>query len=157
LTGGRINSFKAVSSLLAPTDLTTSSNSSSGVSLTWTDNATGEDGYNVERETGSGPFTVLATLGPDSTSFTDTTASTGTAYTYRVTAFNSIPANSAGAEVTVTAGSGGGGVTTTGSRGGGGCTIGARQNTVNAAANTAVLFLPLLVLVVAKNIRRRKK
>jgi subtilisin family serine protease len=157
LTGGRINSFKAVSSLLAPTDLTTSSNSSSGVSLTWTDNATGEDGYNVERETGSGPFTVLATLGPDSTSFTDTTASTGTTYTYRVTAFNSIPANSAGAEVTVTAGSGGGGVTTTGSRGGGGCTIGARQNTVNAAANTAVLFLPLLVLVVAKNIRRRKK
>lgn len=160
LTGGRINSFKAVSSLLAPTGLAAAANSATSVSLTWTDNATGEDGYTVERETGSGPFTVLATLGPDSNSFTDTTASAGTTYTYRVTAFNTIPANSSGAETTVTTPAptptptpGG----STSSSGGGGCSIGSRQNTASAAANTAVLFLPLLVLALAKNIRRRKK
>jgi hypothetical protein len=157
LTAGRINAFKATSSLLAPSVLTATADSDTSVSLAWTDNATGEDGYTVERETGSGPFTVLATLGPDSTSFTDTTASGGTTYTYRVTAFNSIPATSGPATATVTtpadpASSGDGGNSI-----GGGCSIGSRQNTVSAAANTAVLFLPLLVLVLAKNIRRRKK
>lgn len=163
LTGGRINSFKAVSSLLAPTGLAAAANSAgTSVSLTWTDNATGEDGYTVERKIGAGAFTQMASLGPDSTSFTDTAASGGTTYTYRVTAFNTIPANSSGAEATVTTPAPNPTPTPTpggskSSSGGGGCTIGSRQNTASAAANTTVLFLPLLVLVLAKNIRRRKR
>lgn len=159
-TGGRINAFRALTSLLAPSGLTATADSDPSVSLTWTDNATGEDGYTVERETGSGPFSVLATLGPDSTSFTDTTASPGTAYTYRVTAFNTIPATSGPATATVTtpgSASSAGGGTVSSDHISGGCSIGSRQNTVSATANTAVLFLPLLVLVLAKNIRRRKK
>lgn len=162
LTGGRINAFKAVSSLLAPSGLTATAGSDTSVSLAWTDNATGEDGYTVERETGSGSFSQIATVGPDSTSFTDTTASGSTTYTYRVTAFNTIAANSSGAETTVTTPAPKPTPTPTpggsaSSGGGGGCSIGSRQNTVSAAANAAVLFLPLLVLVFAKNIRRRKK
>lgn len=162
-TGGRINAFRALTSLLAPSGLTATADfSGASVSLAWTDNATGEDGYTVERETGGGPFTVLATLGPDSTSFTDTTASPSTAYTYRVTAFNTIPATSGPvtAIVTTPAGDGsgsGGGTTVSSGKVSGGCSIGSRQNAASAAANTAVLFLPLLVLVLAKNIRRRKK
>jgi subtilisin family serine protease len=154
LTGGRINAFKAVSSLLTPTDLAASAVTTTSVTLTWTDNATGEDGYTVERSTAGGAFTGIASLGADSTSYTDATVSGNTTYTYRVTAFNTIPATSVSAETSVTTPappapvSGGGG--------GGGCTVGGRQDLPNAAANTAVLFMPLLVLLIAGKIRRRR-
>jgi len=93
-TGRRINAFKAVSSLLAPTDLALERVSPKGVTLAWTDNATGENGYLVERRTGSGPFVRVATLGHDRTAFTDV-AKPGATYTYRVRAYNTIPAKSA--------------------------------------------------------------
>lgn len=92
-TGRRINAFKAVSSLLAPTDLALGQVSPKGVTLAWTDNATGENGYLVERRTGSGPFVRIATLGRDRTLFTDV-AKPGATYTYRVRAYNTIPAKS---------------------------------------------------------------
>jgi subtilisin family serine protease len=94
-TGRRINAYKAVSSLLAPTGLSIDRGASRrGLTLTWTDNATGEDGYVVERRTGRGSFVRIATLGRNRTSFTDTTRQARTAYTYRVRAFNRIPAHS---------------------------------------------------------------
>jgi hypothetical protein len=92
-TNGKINAFKAVSSLLAPTNLVVNAVSRSGIQLSWTDNATGEDGYSVERSTCNGPFSQIAALGPDQISFVDTTAIATTA-TYRVVAFNTIPAQS---------------------------------------------------------------
>jgi hypothetical protein len=153
-TSGRINAFQALASLLAPTGLTaTADPSGSIVTLTWTDNATGEDGYTVERKTGADPYVQIATVATDVTTYTDTTASGNTTYTYRVTAFNALPATSGSAEATVTT------PTPPEPQGGagGGCTIGARQNTASALANTAVLFLPLLVLALSRNIRRRKK
>ena len=44
-----------------------------------------------------------------------------------------------------------------GDSGGGGCTIGGRQNLPSAVANTLVLLMPLLVLLVARNLGRRRK
>ncbi len=95
-TSKRINAFKAVSSLLAPTGLAIDRRDSSrgGLTLTWTDNATGEDGYVVERRVGKGPFVPIATLGRNRTSFTDATPRGNSAFTYRIRAFNRIPAYS---------------------------------------------------------------
>jgi subtilisin family serine protease len=87
-TGGRINAYKAVSSLLPPANLTATAVSLGNITLTWTDNATGEDGYKVEKKTG-GSFAEIATLPANAQSFTDTSPADGT---YRVRAFNNIPA-----------------------------------------------------------------
>ena len=57
------------------------------VELTWTENATNETRYEIERyEVGAGgtEFIVVGTVPSDSTSFTDTTAFRGTSYDYRV-------------------------------------------------------------------------
>lgn len=56
------------------------------VELTWTENATNETRYEIERyEIGAGgtAFVVIATVAPDTTSFVDTTALRGTTYLYR--------------------------------------------------------------------------
>ena len=57
------------------------------VELTWTENATNETRFEIERyEVGAGgtEFIVVGTVGPDSTSFIDSTALRGTSYDYRV-------------------------------------------------------------------------
>lgn len=57
------------------------------VELTWTENATNETRFEIERyEVGAGGtvFEVIATVAPDTTSYTDTTALLGTSYDYRV-------------------------------------------------------------------------
>lgn len=60
-TGGRVNAHKALSSLLTPTGLIATANSPS-ITLTWTDNATGEDGYKIERKVSGGSFVEIADL-----------------------------------------------------------------------------------------------
>lgn len=77
----------------APTNLTaTASNTALQVNLTWTDNATNETGFAVERCTGAGctDFAVIAAPGPrnntGSVSFSDTTVTLGLTYSYRVRA-----------------------------------------------------------------------
>jgi hypothetical protein len=145
-TGGRINAFRALSSLLAPANLTADAKSQPEISLAWEDRATGEDGYKVERATGGGTFAEVQTLPAGSTSFTDSSLTPNTTYTYRVRAVNSIaesfPSNEASA--------------TTPSRhrgGGGGCSIGSKQNTPAAIVDMAVLLFPLIFIAVMK---RRK-
>ena len=59
--------------------------------LTWTDNSQDENGFDIERRTGStGAFSILATLGPNETTFTDSNVLNDTTYCYRLRAFNSI-------------------------------------------------------------------
>ncbi|MBI5848984.1 MAG: S8 family serine peptidase [Nitrospirae bacterium] len=159
LTGGRVNAYKAVSSLLSPTALTAISTSPTTISLSWSDNATGEDGYRIERSTAGGPYVEIGPIGPNSSanaSFTDSGLQPSTRYTYRVRAFNNIgesPLMSNEASTTtlapefVPASSGNGG-------GGGGCSIGARQNAASASGNVAVMLIPLVVVIL---MRRKKK
>lgn len=57
------------------------------VELTWTENATNETRFEIERyEVGAGGtvFVVIGTVAPDTTSFVDSTALYGTIYDYRV-------------------------------------------------------------------------
>ncbi len=72
----------------APTNLTATLLTLTSGRLTWTDNATNETGFVVERQTNGGAFvqigTLPALLGIGSVSFTDSTLSVGNSYTYRV-------------------------------------------------------------------------
>ena len=146
-TGGRINAYKSLSSLLAPTNLIAKSVSSK-VSLSWTDNATGEGGYILERSTDGGAFVERAQLLPDTSSYEDSDVSAAASYTYRIKAVNdfaeSFPSNAVSITVPQKRHSSGGG---------GGCSIGGGQNTVTALADLTVLLIPLIFVAV---MRRRR-
>jgi pimeloyl-ACP methyl ester carboxylesterase len=59
------------------------------VDLLWIDNAANETGFKVERQTGAaGAWTDLATLPADTVTYQDSGVACGTAYAYRVRAFN---------------------------------------------------------------------
>ncbi len=72
----------------APTGLGASASGSSQVNLTWTDTASDETGYEVERSTNGSTFSTAATLGANAESYSDTGRSAGTTYWYRVRAVN---------------------------------------------------------------------
>jgi hypothetical protein len=72
----------------APTTLSASAISSSQINLTWTDNASDESGFYIERFNGTA-FVQIATVGADATSFSNTGLNASTLYQYRVRAFNS--------------------------------------------------------------------
>ena len=84
----------------SPTLLTTTVLSGPSVRLTWRDNATNENGFEVERCTGAAPattcsnFAVIATVGPrnnvGSVSYVNTTVTAGNTYFYRVWAVNAV-------------------------------------------------------------------
>ena len=73
---------------LAPTNLTGSVASTSQINLSWTDNATNEDGYKIERKTGTGNYAVVGSTGANITTFSDMGLTANTTYTYRVYAHN---------------------------------------------------------------------
>jgi len=74
---------------VAPSDLTATAISSSQIDLSWHDNSGDEQGFRIERSLDAFAFTEIATVGPNVTSFSDTTVSADTLYFYRVFAFNS--------------------------------------------------------------------
>jgi hypothetical protein len=63
-----------------------------GIDITWTDQCSNEENYIVQRSaTGTDPWTDVATLAPNTTSYEDKTAVCGTAYYYRIEAIVSNP------------------------------------------------------------------
>jgi len=75
---------------ISPTNLTANVVSSSQIDLSWTDNATNEDGFHIERCMGAGctTFQEIAAVGPNVTGYGDVGLTAGTSYSYRVTAYN---------------------------------------------------------------------
>jgi subtilisin family serine protease len=149
-TGGRINAYNALSFLRIPTNLTATAASTTRISLSWSDNASCEKGYKVERKISGGSWTVLPdTLPNGSSSFTDSGLTPNTTYTYRVKAYNDIAesfsSNEASAKTLLT--------DPPADHESGGCSIGARQNTPTAVADLAVMLIPLLIIAI---IRRRR-
>jgi len=57
------------------------------IQVKWTDNATGEANYRVERKVGADNFSAYTTIGANSTNYNDTVVTSGTLYTYRVFAY----------------------------------------------------------------------
>ena len=63
--------------------------SATQVNLSWTDNASTESGFRVERTpAGATSYSTVGSVGTNVTSFSDTTVSASTSYYYRVIAFN---------------------------------------------------------------------
>jgi Concanavalin A-like lectin/glucanases superfamily/Fibronectin type III domain/Calcineurin-like phosphoesterase len=73
---------------IAPTGLVVSPTSSTAIQLTWTDNATDETGFEIERSTtgAGGPFTLLATVAANTITYNNTGLIASTNYCYRVKA-----------------------------------------------------------------------
>jgi fibronectin type 3 domain-containing protein len=74
----------------APTSLTATLQAGPQVGLSWTDNATNETGFSVERSDNGGAFTLLATVpalaGTGTVTFVDLAVLVGNTYAYRVAA-----------------------------------------------------------------------
>jgi len=75
----------------SPTSLSGSAVSTSQVNLAWSDNASNEDGFKIERCSGNNctNFTQVATVGANVRNYSNTGLSKNTVYTYRVRAYNS--------------------------------------------------------------------
>ncbi|MCF7954780.1 MAG: DUF6288 domain-containing protein [Phycisphaerae bacterium] len=73
----------------APSGLSATAISKSQIDISWTDNATNETGFKIERsDRNNGNFVQIATVGADVTSFSDTGLKKNTTYYYRVRATN---------------------------------------------------------------------
>jgi subtilisin family serine protease len=151
-TGGRLNAYEAISSLLTPSDLTAASTDPGTVVLNWKDNATHEDGYRIERRISSTTtYTEIATAPANTSTFTDPTTSGGISYEYRVRAFNSIGNSVYSNEASVTTPT----VSVTASGGGdGGCSVAGTQASKGFSVDmAAVLLVPVIGFILIR-IRR---
>jgi len=80
---------------LAPTNLTAVLQTGPQVQLNWTDNATNETGFIIERRVLGGtfaplPITVPANTGTGTVTYTDTTVAAGNTYEYQVRSVNAV-------------------------------------------------------------------
>jgi autotransporter-associated beta strand protein len=93
--GNSPNSNAAQTSTLAaqppvtPSDLTATGVATNQVTLTWSDNATNADGFNLERSTNGGNYTSIGIVAGDVSHYSDCGLASGTTYFYRVQAFRS--------------------------------------------------------------------
>ena len=72
----------------APGGLSATAISSSQINLAWTDNATNESSFLIERSTNNISYAQIASVGADVTSYPNTGLATSTLYYYRVRASN---------------------------------------------------------------------
>ncbi len=73
----------------APSGLSARSVAYNQVSLGWLDNANNESGFKLERSSDGVAFTEVATLGADTSSYTDGSVNARSTYYYRLRAYNS--------------------------------------------------------------------
>ncbi len=97
-TAGRINAYRAISSLQTPESASSHALSEQSIVVTWADRATGETGYSVERKPAGGTYLQLTVLPANTTTFTDSGLVDGTRYYHRIKAVNTIPAESKAVE-----------------------------------------------------------
>jgi PKD repeat protein len=72
----------------APAQLSARAVSKTQINLKWTDMATNEAGFYVERSTNGGAWTRIAALGANSTGYSSNGLTANTSYSYRVQSFN---------------------------------------------------------------------
>jgi hypothetical protein len=82
-------SSAAIPALSAPTDLSAAAVSKTQINLTWLDTSGNEDGFKIEGAPDGKPFTQIATVGGNVTTYSNTGLTCATFYQYRVRAYNS--------------------------------------------------------------------
>jgi uncharacterized protein (TIGR02145 family) len=85
--GNGNSNFTAVP--LPPIDLVGNAVSATQINLSWTDKSTNEDGFKIQRKTGTGIFTDIGNVAKDVTNYADNGLSAGT-YVYRVYSYNNV-------------------------------------------------------------------
>jgi Tol biopolymer transport system component/fibronectin type 3 domain-containing protein len=86
----------------APTGLVASASSPTSAQLNWTDNASNESSYRIERRKPPAAFNEVASIPANSESYLDTALQPITTYAYRVRAANSAGFSAYSNEVTIT-------------------------------------------------------
>ena len=87
-----IQSYAPSYTTLAPTSLRTTAITRNSIGLQWQDRASNETGYQIWRAAdGAGSYTLLTTVGANTTSYTNTNLNTNTTYNYVVRAVFSGP------------------------------------------------------------------
>jgi hypothetical protein len=81
------NPFDWGNTPFSPANLRAFAISSSQIQLDWNDTSTGELGFEIERMTGNQHYTLVARVGPNVTTYTDSGLTAETTYTYRVRAY----------------------------------------------------------------------
>lgn len=85
----RANNYFVPAQPAAPSNLIVQTVSTTQLDLAWLDNAVDEDGYKIERKTGTATvYTQIAIVGPNAIAFSDSGLTPSTKYFYRVRAFN---------------------------------------------------------------------
>ncbi len=74
---------------MSPSSLNATLASSTKINLSWTDNSTDEEGFMIERKSGSGSYGSIGSTSSNLTTFIDGNISTNSTYTYRVYSYNS--------------------------------------------------------------------
>lgn len=77
----------------APSSLNATAKSPTAIDLSWRDNSDNEDGFKIERQPSQGPWREIATVGKNTTSYSDTGLSPSTTYCYRVRTYNAAGAS----------------------------------------------------------------
>ena len=85
----------------APITLTAALATNSQVLLNWVDSSSNETGFHVERKTGTGAYSVIATVGANVKTYLEISTTANTTYTYRVNAYNNAGNSSYTNEVTI--------------------------------------------------------
>ncbi len=118
LIGGAGSLVVTMGAPAVPSGLVAGTASASSIQLTWTDNASDETSYFVERSLASGSgFTQIASLPAGTVSHTDLGLSAGTTYYYRVRAANAIGSSAYSDEASATTTLGDSGIWTSPSNG----------------------------------------
>lgn len=89
-TGSEYSELDLYAELLAPSGLSVGSATPTTLTLTWTDNSSGEDGFKIERSAdGVSGWTQISTVAAGVQTYQNTGLSFSTTYYYRVRAYNS--------------------------------------------------------------------
>ena len=91
LGSGRINVYEALkqsTTPIKPTNLNAEPIEWNEIKLSWKDNSDNENGFKIERKTGTSEFSEIASLEENVTSYNDNNVLAETTYYYRVKAYN---------------------------------------------------------------------
>lgn len=93
----------------APANLTATAVSTSRINLSWTATSVIHTGFVLQRRSGAGDWTTIATPGATATNYEDTGLTAGTTYLYRIQATSLVGPSAFSAEASATTNSSGGG------------------------------------------------